>query len=220
MAKDLNGIYSYKIKRAAKYDANLLAVLKANPIKSEKDWKKSCYQSIKDFIKGEYYLPQNRRCAYCRKKLNTDAYFNHIEHIIPKSQHKRWMFTPKNLTISCEVCNPLKNAEDTLRPGHSKTKFPKRKTGFIMFNPHFEKWEDCFEIEEGMFIKGKNKRGEEAIRICRLYQYQFSVQFSEESEVKSKSAIKRATTRLIKFPKNSIEYLSAQKVIAYYSYLI
>jgi uncharacterized protein (TIGR02646 family) len=220
MPKDLNKIYSFNIRNAAKYSVANAAILKANPIKHYGDWTKSCFQPVKDFIKSKYYLPQNRRCAYCRKRLNADGYFNHIDHIIPKSHHKQWMFNPKNLTITCEVCNPLKNDHDTLTIGYSKKKFPRTIAGFTIFNPHFDKWENCFEIEDGMFIKGRNKRGEETIKICKLHQYQFSVQFSEESEVIPKSAIKRATLRQRAFTKGSIEYESASKVIDYYKRLI
>jgi len=220
MAKDLNVIYSFKISKAAKYNFACLSILKSNPIKKHDDWKKSCYQPLKDFIKSSYYQPQYRRCAYCRKRLNADGYFNHIDHIIPKLHHKRWMFTPKNLTITCEVCNPLKNADDTLINTHSKFRFPTKISGFTIFNPHFEKWENCFEIQDGMFLKGKNKRGEETIKICKLYQYHFSVQFSEESEVVPKSAIKRATARQRIYAKDSLEYQSAFKVIDYYQKLI
>lgn len=220
MPKDLNVLYKFKIKKSAKYQHVELAILKANPVKHHDDWQKGCFQPLKDLIKNKYYLPQNRRCAYCRKKLNTDAYYNHLDHIIPKSHHSRWMFTPKNLTITCEVCNFLKNADDTLTPGKSQTKFPNSIAGFTIFNPHFVKWEDCFEIEDGMFIKGKNKRGEETIKICKLNQYQFSVQFSEESEIKPMTAIKRATLRQRNYAKGSIEYESAMKVIDYYKKLI
>lgn len=213
-------MYRYKIKRAARYQPSHLIILRANPIRSKDDWTKDCFQPIKDFIKAKYYLPQERRCAYCRKKLNADGYFNHIDHIIPKSKHKRWMFEPKNLTISCEVCNPLKNADDTLIASHSQTRFPKSKTGFTTFNPHFDKWENCFEIEDGMFIKGKIKRGEETINVCKLHQYQFSIQFSEESGVNPKSAIRRATVRQRNFPEGTLEHESAKKVIEYYKKLI
>lgn len=220
MAKDLNIIYSFKISRAARYEAAHISILRANPIRHHDDWEKGCFQPIKVFVKLKYFLQQIRRCAYCRKKLNADGYFNHIDHIIPKSHHKRWMFVPKNLTITCEVCNPLKNADDTLTIGHSRTAFPTRKTGFTIFNPHFDRWENCFEIEDGMFIKGRNRRGEETIRICKLYQYQFSVQFSEESGVTPKSAIKRATLRQRNFPVGTVEHDSAKEVIDFYMRLI
>jgi uncharacterized protein (TIGR02646 family) len=220
MAKHLNKIYGFKIKSAARYQAAHIAILRANPIKNSDDWKKGCFQPIKDFVKKEYYLPQNRRCAYCRKKLNTDGYFNPLDHIIPKSHYKRWMFKPQNLAITCVVCNTLKNADDTLTPGHNRTRFPKKKIGFTIFNPHFERWEDCFEIEDGMFIKGKIKKGEDTIKVCKLHQYQYSVQFSEESGVKPKSAIKRAVIRQRSFPVGSLEYKSAKKVVDYYKRLI
>lgn len=213
-------MFAYKINRTAKYDTTHLSILKANPVKHHDDWSNSCYQPIKEFIKKAYYPQQNRRCAYCRKRLNADAYYSHLDHIIPKSVQKRWMFVPNNLAITCEVCNPLKNADDTLSPGTSKSTFPNSKAGFTIFNPHFEKWEDCFEIEDGMFIRGKNKRGEETIKVCKLHQYHFSVQFSVESDVKSKTAIKRAVIRQRNFQKGTVEHESATKIIEYYKSLI
>lgn len=216
MAKNLNIIYGYKISRAVKYSTEYNTILKNNPIKNHKDWEKSVFQKIKDFIKENYYLPQDKRCAYCRKRLNLNGYFNHIDHVIPKSHHKRWMFNPKNLVVTCEVCNPLKHSEDTLSGGHSKTKFPKRKSGFLIFNPHYEKWGDCFEIEDGMFIRGKTKRGEKTIDLCRLYQDNFCAQFAEESGISPKSAIRRASIRTTIFPKDSVEYEAAMSLIDAY----
>jgi hypothetical protein len=130
------------------------------------------------------------------------------------------MFKPKNLAITCEVCNFLKNADDTLTTGHPQTKFPKKNNGFTTFNPHFDRWGDCFEIEDGMFIKARNLKGEETIRICKLHQYQYSVLYSEESEINQRSAIKRATHRQRRYPAGSIEHESARKVIEYYLNLI
>ncbi len=220
MPKNLNIIYDFKIRKAAIYNTAHKKLLRDNPITNKNDWEKVVFKPIKDFIKASYFLQQTRRCAYCRKKLNADAYFNHIDHIIPKSHHKLWMFVPKNLTITCEICNPLKNADDTLTPGVSVTRFPNQKTGFTIFNPHFDNWLDCFVIEDGMFIKGKNDRGENTITVCKLYQYHFCVQFTEESGVKPKSAIRRATHKLRSFPADSIEYLSAKKVVEFYKKLI
>ena len=217
MAKDLNIVYAYKIRRAVKYSADHSAILKDNPVRRHDDWKKGKFQPIKEFIKEKYYLPQNKRCAYCRKKLNLNGYFNHIDHVIPKVHHKRWMFTPKNLVVTCEVCNPLKHSDDTLQVGHSATKFPKTKAGFSIFNPHYEKWNECFEIEEGMFIRGKSRRGENTIQLCRLYQDNFCSQFADESGVLPKSAIRRATTRLGKFHKDSLEFKAAKSLIDAYT---
>jgi len=130
------------------------------------------------------------------------------------------MFKPKNLVIACELCNFLKNDEDTLLLTHSECKFPKCRNGFTIFNPHLDRWSDFFEIEDGIFIRGKHAKANETIRICKLSQYHFSVQFAEEARVTPKSAIKRATTKQRLYAITSTEYQSCQKVIEYYTNLI
>ena len=220
MAKNLNNIFDYKIKKRLKYSVASVSKLEKYPIQSHKCWERGVYDIVKTEVKKAYYLPQNRRCAYCRKRLNAHAYFNHLDHIIPKSHHKRWMFKPKNLVITCEVCNPLKNADDTLATSHSRTRFPKKRAGFTIFNPHYDRWSDYFTIEEGMFLRGKNSKGDETIKVCKLAQDNIVIQHTEESGIVPKTAIKRALIRQTKFPTGSIEYESAMKVVEYYTQLI
>lgn len=220
MAKDLNEIYKYKIRSAARYTHVENAILAANPVRSKDDWNKGSYDPVKRYVKREYYFPQKRRCAYCRKRLNADAYYSQLDHVLPQSIYPRWMFRPKNLVITCEVCNPLKNADDTMAVGHRRNSFPKSKAGFTIFNPNFEKWESCFEIEDGMFIRGKNRRGVQTIESCKLHQYNYAVQFAEESGVTPKSAIKRALHRKTNFSPGDLEYVAAEKIVDYYTRLI
>lgn len=220
MAKNLNLLYNYRIKKASVYDTDSIKQLKKHPIKTKDCWSRSVYNKVKAQLKADYYLPQNRRCAYCRKRLNADAYFSHIDHVLPKSYHKNWMFKPKNLVLTCEVCNPLKNDCDTLTTGRSKRRFPKKKEGFTIFNPHYSFWKDYFFIEDGMFIRGKNSVADATIKVVKLYQYHYSIQFAEESVVTPKTAIKRATIKMRGYSPGSNDYESAKKVVDYYTRLI
>jgi uncharacterized protein (TIGR02646 family) len=219
MAKNLNEIYGYKITKCVKYSSDSIKQLKKRPIKTKDCWDNR-YKKVKADVKTAYYKQQKQRCAYCRKKLNADGYFNHLDHIIPKSIHHRWMFKPRNLVITCEVCNPLKNADDTLNIHHSKKRFPKKREGFTIFNPHFDNWCDYFLIEDGMFIRGKNSKGDETIRVCKLTQYNIAVQHADEANIKNSSAIRRATRRLRSFSVGSTEYEAANELIHFYIRMI
>jgi uncharacterized protein (TIGR02646 family) len=220
MGKDLNLIYQYRLKYSLKFSQPFISTLKKYPIQHHDDWGKSYFQNLKGAIKKAGYLPQNRRCGYCRKRLNIDARYDHLDHIIPKSQCKGWMFKRKNLVICCVTCNSNKQDANTLSVNHKKRGFPKYSSGFTIFNPHYDKWEDCFKIEDGMFITAKNKKGEETIRICKLHSYGYSVQFADESGLNTKGAIKRSVHRVSRFPVDSIEFKAANKVIEYYESLI
>ena len=58
-------------------------------------------------IKKAVRLETNDKCAYCESFV-TDQYPGDIEHIIPKTEYPRLIFTWANLTFSCYWCNNKK----------------------------------------------------------------------------------------------------------------
>ena len=77
-------------------------ILLDNPPKSDKDWTLSRFSDFKTKLKDHYYIKQFTRCAYCRKKLEGGARYEHIDHIIAKSKKPEWQFEVKNLVIACQ----------------------------------------------------------------------------------------------------------------------
>ncbi|GAA0518313.1 hypothetical protein GCM10009414_29940 [Tatumella terrea] len=68
-------------------------------------WKNPKLIDLKNKIK-KYYKDKCVRCCYCQRSFRGE--FNlviDIEHILPKSVFKQYMFTPKNLSIACKRCN-------------------------------------------------------------------------------------------------------------------
>lgn len=70
-----------------------------------KVWKNIKLACVKKNIKN-YYKDKCRRCCYCKRsfKGEYDLVID-IEHILPQSKYKKYMFSPKNLSIACKRCN-------------------------------------------------------------------------------------------------------------------
>lgn len=59
---------------------------------------------IKDYMKERLYTIQGKYCIYCGNKFRSNN-SAHREHIIPKVDYPEYTFHPKNLVLSCDVCN-------------------------------------------------------------------------------------------------------------------
>lgn len=70
---------------------------------------------------------QMARCAYCERMLEQGTTF--IEHLVPKSKHREFVFEPENLFSACGRCNysGIKGAKETadlpLQPDYRKNVF-------------------------------------------------------------------------------------------------
>lgn len=76
-------------------------------------WEHEQLAGFKNRIKEYYRGKLNEQCCYCRK--NTTGEFNmvlDIEHILPKSKFRHYMFHTYNLTVSCKRCNMNIKRED------------------------------------------------------------------------------------------------------------
>ena len=220
MAKDLNKLFNYRIKVKVKYEDRHIKIFKFNHITSEDDWGKSQFKTLKAFIKRHYYYQQQERCAYCRRSLTLVGKGEHIDHFIPKSYFVGYMFKPVNLVLTCALCNPTKKDKPTIRSTYTRRRYPKKKTDFICFNPHYDSWGSCFKIEEGMFIKARNRKGDQLIKICKLYLENYSVEYIRESNISNKTALRRASVYLSRSHPDSVEYKSAKKLVDHYTNLI
>lgn len=61
-------------------------------------------QEIKIYIKEQLHLIQEEYCIYCGNKFRSIS-STHREHIIPKCDYPQYAFYPKNLVLSCDLCN-------------------------------------------------------------------------------------------------------------------
>jgi hypothetical protein len=76
-------------------------------------WNNKLISGFKNGFKSYYRLKNNEQCCYCKR--DTQDEFNmvlDIEHILPKSKYRKFMFTKVNLSVSCKRCNMVIKGED------------------------------------------------------------------------------------------------------------
>jgi len=54
-----------------------------------------CHGDVADSLRGE----QHRLCCYCEAKIDSGK--SHVEHLVPRSRNRAWMYTYSNLAASC-----------------------------------------------------------------------------------------------------------------------
>lgn len=213
MAKDLNVLYKYPSFKPTKYRKIDIDKLSMNPVVSKEDWSKNDFTSLKRYVRFTHYQTQKRRCVYCRRKLNPLGVNEHIDHIVARSLKTGWMFKPRNLVLSCYQCNTQKQDASAIRIGITYKRLPRRSQHYILFNPYVHRWSDHFEIEDGLFIKARSKVGDNTIKELNLMDHKYSIIYADESNIFGETAIKRASKRMYKYPKNTTEHKSAKKLI-------
>lgn len=213
MPKNLNNIFPYSKLKPIKYRSIDISKLRANPITNKEDWSLSEFSSLKRHFRYQHYKTQNRRCAYCRRTLNPIGINEHIDHIVARSIKYGWMFKPRNLVLTCYQCNTQKSDASAFPVNQTFKRLPKKVNNYVLFNPYVHKWIDHFEIEDELFIKAKTTEGQNTIMVVKLYDYKYSLKYADEANIFGDSAIKRAAKRLHRFPKDSVEFKSAKKLI-------
>lgn len=214
---NLNKKYNYTlIEKTYSPEAEELAIINDADIDITYWSKKNkIYVDYKKNLKQSHYFGQIRRCAYCRAKLRTDAYWEDLDHIVAQTIREKWVFIPKNLIVTCEPCNRLKNATSTLTDGTTLI-FPNISNGFNIFNPHFDNWSDHFEIFKGIFLRGKpGTKGPNTFEFCRLYRYDVIINNVEEQKIWGANTMKRLTHRLKEVKKDSREFEQISKAISH-----
>lgn len=68
-------------------------------------WYNDCLKPVKSHIK-KHYRGVKDRCCYCKRPLRGEFdMVIDIEHVLPQSLYKKYMFSMKNLGIACKRCN-------------------------------------------------------------------------------------------------------------------
>jgi uncharacterized protein (TIGR02646 family) len=191
-----------KISALSSLELNVITV---HPPIIKEDWNKSQYEPIKQRIKRELYFGQLDRCAYCRKTIEADAKYEPLEHIVAKSIKPQWMLNPKNLIVTCDSCNNLKGDEQTLVDTfQNTTDLPEDSSAYIIFNPHFDDWQEHLAYENELFIVPVvNSKGSETIRICKLDRYNTIINRAKEIKIGQKEPTIRILYRLQNIDSNN-----------------
>ncbi len=207
--------YNYTLKdNNYQFDDNEQRVIRNNLPLENGHWSKSQFNTLKQNLKKDHLRKQGDRCGYCRNYVEPDGYYEPLEHILPKSRYPQWMLEPKNLIVTCNTCNNLKGDENTLRAGYSTERFPDDSDGYLIFNPHFDEWEDHFQLEDNLFITAVlDSKGGETIRICKLYRFHIMIKHARENKISNETQMKRFSHMLYLVEKDSDEFNSIKEAI-------
>ncbi|WP_312057865.1 HNH endonuclease [Acinetobacter courvalinii] len=141
-----------------------------------KDWGNDDLEEIRISIRDFYRQNQNGVCAYCKCNISLTSPLNaHVEHIVPKSLFKKFMFEPKNLCILCADCNAIKKDQEVLNELSNPLKkdnilYPRSSKAFKIVHPHFDEYDDHIAIKGKIYIDITSK-GNFTIGACKLNRY-------------------------------------------------
>lgn len=190
-------------------------------ILNKDDWNLSFCKDFKDSFKPQTSRKQKRKCMYCRTTINVDGSGNAIEHITPRKLKPHWMFVIKNLAVACDNCNSSKNDTNVLRLpatnyGDQSNHFPNTSVEHLIYNPHFDKWSDHFDIEDEYFLKAKpNTKGPFTYQLCNMHRYHIIIDYLDELKIRQpfsyrilgKRIRKEKDPKKIEALKTALEYI-------------
>src|SRR6218665_254694 len=116
---------------------------------------------------------------------------------------------PRNLVLSCYQCNTQKTNANTLTTAFVPKRLPIKKVNYKFFNPYIHNWHEHFEIEDNLFIRAKTIQAEQTISTYKLFDFKYSIVYSQEANTFGASAIRRATRMMTKFRPDTDEYKNA-----------
>lgn len=156
------------------------------------NWGDEQLLSIRSKIRRFYRDEQVALCAYCNNDVSLiSAGDAHVEHIVPKSIYRDFIFEPKNLCIVCCDCNTIKRNQevlseipDTLR--NNVVQYPRSSGAFKIVHPHYDNFRDHIKKKGRIFID-RTPKGLFTIGACKLNRYfhQFGVddEFLDDDEL-------------------------------------
>lgn len=183
-------------------------VVDNNPPTKKEQWSEGRYEVIKQRIKHDLMLGQHDRCAYCRKIIEADGKYEPLEHIVAKSIKPAWMFEPKNLIVTCDSCNNLKGDDETLTVAYRNSPIlPAVSNAYVIFNPHYDVWNEHLQYEDEIFLVAvANSKGEDTIRICKLFRYNVIINKAKELKMNQKVPARKTLQRLRTMDKSNPAY--------------
>lgn len=164
----------------------------------------------------DFYRPQQKfSCCYCKKDISVIGALNaQVEHIIPKSINKNFLFHPKNLCIICEGCNTSKGEKSTTKKKVHK-KYPRSSNAFIIYHPHFDNYSEEIIVTNGIFYSGKTSKGRKTVEMCNLGRFHVALHEVEPELVNLKGAQELANILL-----TSTDAFEQTKALAKLGYII
>lgn len=143
-----------------------------DPIDQSGDyWSADEVKPVKAAIKAHYIAEQKRVCCYCAGDLGTSNQGNwDCEHVIARSTHPRWLFTPGNLAVACKDCNLAKSDEPVLANKRRKT-WPTRSTDYVIVHPYLDRYDDHIRWVGTVPRPNGSLKGKNTIYMCDLLRF-------------------------------------------------
>lgn len=159
------------------------------------DWGCDELQELRATIRNFYRTQQRGICSYCKNPVSIQSASNcHIEHIVPKSKYRAFIFEPKNFCVICADCNEIKREQettgeiiDTVSNGDKRIKYPRSSGAFKISHPHFDNFDDHILVLSGKYYLDKSRKGNFTIYACRLNRRLY--EFGWEKEIVDESII-------------------------------
>lgn len=176
----------------------------AHIIVDKDDWGLSFCEDFKGEIKPQLARRQKRKCAYCRTTINVDGSGNALEHITPRLRKPHWMFVTHTLVVACDNCNSSKGTQNVLRNadvnyGNEAVHCCDIAVEYLIYNPHFEKWSDHFEIEDNFFLKARaNTKGPRTYKFCGMKRYHIIIDYLDQQKIREPFSYRILTKRIRK----------------------
>lgn len=150
--------------------------LKTKSIFNHQNWSDDDLLPVRKEIRDFYRNEQKGICSYCKQVVSITSASNcHIEHIVPKSLHLKFIFTPKNLCVVCADCNEIKKNQETfgeipetMNKADERTQYPTSSGAFKIVHPHFDIYDEHILIINGYYIDKSSKKGNFTIGACNL----------------------------------------------------
>lgn len=177
MTRVLNWVNSMAdISRPVVFDAKLkkLILSKQNDPKFTYDnWGDADLLPLRKFVRKHYRPMQNKRCYFCKNPLSKKSALNcQVEHLIPKSVHPQFIFTPKNLCLICCDCNESKGTHSVTKASAKLLGYPRSSKQFTIVHPHFDEYSKYIHKTEKGHFTGLDdngaRKGSYTIFVCGL----------------------------------------------------
>lgn len=185
----------------------IISDFEANISLTYKNWGDPNLLPLRLEIRDFYRTEQKFECSYCRKQTSVKGPNNaQIDHIVPKSTRKEFLFHPKNLCVVCEDCNTSKGEKSTLK--NKKIKYyPRSSNAFIIYHPHFDIYSNEIIVTNGIFYSGRTLKGRNTVAMCNLGRFHVALYDVEPELISQKKA--QELTEIIRTSTDEFERVRA-----------
>lgn len=135
--------------------------------------RKAFRKEVRDYHRDE----QEFTCPYCgrlREEFHGGQW--DIDHIIPKSSYPQYLYTPRNLAVTCKDCNTHKSKKNPLLITlDSGAPYPENTVSYKIIHPHFDSYNEHITLRKDK--KGRSyhevitDKGRETFLMCNLIRF-------------------------------------------------